>query len=107
MSMTSLCLQSQGVTTAFLTIYRQQGILGLWRGVSAAVPRVMVGSAAQLATFDSAKQLVKDQQWFSNDSWMVGLAGGMMSSVAVVITMTPFDVISTRLYNQPVDEVGK
>uniref|UniRef100_UPI00398EF713 solute carrier family 25 member 35-like n=1 Tax=Pristiophorus japonicus TaxID=55135 RepID=UPI00398EF713 len=97
----------QGVTTAFLTIYRQQGILGLWRGVSGAVPRVMVGSAAQLATFASAKQLVKDQQWFRDDSWLVGLTGGMMSSVAVVITMTPFDVISTRLYNQPVDDVGK
>ncbi|GCB68971.1 hypothetical protein scyTo_0008309, partial [Scyliorhinus torazame] len=48
-----------------------------------------------------------NHQWFSSDSWLVGLAGGMMSSVAVVITMTPFDVISTRLYNQPVDEVGK
>lgn len=28
----------------------------------------------------------------------------MLSGVAVAITMTPFDVISTRLYNQPVDE---
>ncbi|XP_069774996.1 solute carrier family 25 member 35-like [Narcine bancroftii] len=97
----------QGVVMAFLTIYRQQGILGLWRGVSGAVPRVMIGSAAQLATFDIAKQLVKDQQVFHSDSWLVGLVGGMMSSIAVVITMTPFDVISTRLYNQPVNELGK
>lgn len=28
----------------------------------------------------------------------------MVSGVAVAVTMTPFDVISTRLYNQPVDE---
>lgn len=28
----------------------------------------------------------------------------MISGVSVTITMTPFDVISTRLYNQPVDE---
>lgn len=28
----------------------------------------------------------------------------MISGVAVAVTMTPFDVISTRLYNQPVDE---
>ncbi|XP_072101096.1 solute carrier family 25 member 35-like [Mobula birostris] len=97
----------QGVGTAFLAIYRRQGFQGLWRGVSGAVPRVMIGSAAQLATFDSAKQLVKDQQLFHTDSWLCSLLGGMMSSVAVVITMTPFDVISTRLYNQPVDEVGK
>lgn len=31
----------------------------------------------------------------------------MVSGVAVAITMTPFDVISTRLYNQPVDELKK
>lgn len=28
----------------------------------------------------------------------------MVSGVAVAVAMTPFDVISTRLYNQPVDE---
>lgn len=31
----------------------------------------------------------------------------MISGVAVAITMTPFDVISTRLYNQPVDAANK
>lgn len=31
----------------------------------------------------------------------------MVSSVAVVSAMTPFDVVSTRLYNQPVDHLGK
>lgn len=94
----------QGVLTAFVTIYRQHGVLGLWRGVNGAIPRTMVGSAAQLATFTSAKELVNDQQWFGRDSWLAGLISGMISSVAVVIAMTPFDVISTRLYNQPVDK---
>uniref|UniRef100_A0A8C6YGB3 Solute carrier family 25 member 34 n=1 Tax=Naja naja TaxID=35670 RepID=A0A8C6YGB3_NAJNA len=45
-------------------------------------------------------------QWFKEGSWMVALAGGMVSSVAVAVAMTPFDVVSTRLYNQPVDETG-
>lgn len=31
----------------------------------------------------------------------------MLSSVALVITMTPLDVVSTRLYNQGVDAKGK
>lgn len=51
----------QGVSDAFATIYRREGLLGLWRGVNGAVPRVMVGSAAQLATFSSAK----DRLWRS------------------------------------------
>lgn len=31
----------------------------------------------------------------------------MVSGFAVVLTMTPFDVVSTRLYNQPTDAQGK
>ncbi|KAF4093489.1 hypothetical protein AMELA_G00002660 [Ameiurus melas] len=97
----------QGISSAFATIYRREGVAGLWRGVNGAVPRVMVGSAAQLATFSSAKQWFTHTQWFSPDSWLVALMAAMVSGVAVAITMTPFDVISTRLYNQPVDELRK
>lgn len=31
----------------------------------------------------------------------------MVSGIAVVLAMTPFDVVSTRLYNQPTDTQGK
>ncbi|XP_069803601.1 solute carrier family 25 member 34 [Dendropsophus ebraccatus] len=97
----------QSVSSAFETIYKKQGILGLWRGVNGAVPRVMVGSAVQLATFANAKEWVKKQKWFLDDSWLVPLAGGMISSIGVAVAMTPFDVVSTRLYNQPVDSEGR
>ncbi|XP_060040419.1 solute carrier family 25 member 34 isoform X2 [Erinaceus europaeus] len=97
----------QSILGALETIWRQQGLAGLWRGVGGAVPRVMVGSAAQLATFTSAKAWVQDQQWLPEDSWLVALTGGMISSVAVAAVMTPFDVTSTRLYNQPVDGAGR
>lgn len=46
-------------------------------------------------------------QWLPEDSWLVALAGGMISSIAVAAVMTPFDVVSTRLYNQPVDRTGR
>ncbi|MED6255874.1 hypothetical protein ATANTOWER_016234 [Ataeniobius toweri] len=96
-----------GVSDAFVTIYRRDGLSGLWRGVNGAVPRVMVGSAAQLATFTSAKDGVSHSQWFSANAWLTALIAATISGVAVAITMTPFDVISTRLYNQPVDEFRK
>ncbi|NWS77433.1 S2534 protein, partial [Crotophaga sulcirostris] len=96
----------ESISSAFENIYRQHGVVGLWRGVTGAVPRVAVGSAAQLATFTSAKDWVCERQWFGEGSWAAVLAGGMVSGVAVAVTMTPFDVISTRLYNQPVDADG-
>ncbi|XP_017315729.1 solute carrier family 25 member 35 [Ictalurus punctatus] len=97
----------QGMMHALSVIHREHGIMGLWRGSSAAVPRVSVGSASQLSTFSIAKELITDLQIFSADSWLVSLCAGMISSVVVVLFMTPFDVISTRLYNQPVDHLGK
>lgn len=48
---------------------------------------------------------ISSSQWFSpGANWLVALIAASISGVAVAITMTPFDVISTRLYNQPVDE---
>ncbi|XP_078057035.1 solute carrier family 25 member 35 [Mustelus asterias] len=99
--------QHEGMLHALITIYRQHGISGLWRGSSSAVPRVIVGSAAQLSTFSSTKQLTNDLQLFPPDSWLVSLTAGMVSSIFVALAMTPFDVISTRLYNQPVNNAGK
>lgn len=97
----------QGMIHALKVIYKEHGVLGLWRGSSAAVPRVSVGSAAQLSTFSSSKELVLELQVFPKNSWLVALSAGMISSVVVVLAMTPFDVVSTRLYNQPVDQLGK
>ncbi|KAL4659905.1 solute carrier family 25 member 35-like [Arapaima gigas] len=97
----------QGMLHALVAIHREHGILGLWRGSSAAIPRVSIGSAAQLTTFSASKELVSDLQVFAKDSWLVALSAGMISSVVVVMAMTPFDVVSTRLYNQPVDYMGK
>ncbi|XP_047397426.1 solute carrier family 25 member 34 isoform X2 [Sciurus carolinensis] len=54
--------QHQSVLGALETIWQQQGLPGLWRGVGGAVPRVTVGSATQLATFASAKAWVQEQQ---------------------------------------------
>lgn len=50
-----------------------------------------------------AADLSSFSQWLSPDTWLTALVAAMVSGVAVAVTMTPFDVISTRLYNQPVD----
>ena len=47
---------------ALRAIYQEHGTMGLWRGSSAAVARVSVGSAAQLCTFSSSKEMVVDLQ---------------------------------------------
>ncbi|XP_076867374.1 solute carrier family 25 member 35 [Brachyhypopomus gauderio] len=99
--------QHRSMWHALVVIHRQHGILGLWRSSSASVPRVSVGSAAQLSTFSISKEFIENLQLFSEGSWLLSLSAGMVSSIVVVLAMTPFDVVSTRLYNQPVDHRGK
>lgn len=99
--------QHQGMLHALVMIHKEHGLLGLWRGAISAVPRVMVGSAAQLCTFSSSKEFFGHLGLFPKDSWLVALCAGMTSSFTVAISMTPFDVASTRLYNQPVGPEGQ
>jgi solute carrier family 25 protein 34/35 len=44
---------------------------------------------------------------FAHHSWLRALAASTLSGVVVVLFMTPFDVVSTRLYNQGVDQSGR
>lgn len=45
------------MSDAFKIIFNEQGIKGLWRGVSGSMARVTVGSAAQLSIFSKVKSL--------------------------------------------------
>ncbi|XP_040143895.1 solute carrier family 25 member 34 isoform X2 [Ictidomys tridecemlineatus] len=84
-------------------------------GAVAGALGAFVGSPAYLVKTQLQAQTVAamavghqhQHQWLPEDSWLVALAGGMISSIAVAAVMTPFDVVSTRLYNQPVDGAGR
>ncbi|XP_042329797.1 solute carrier family 25 member 35-like [Sceloporus undulatus] len=99
--------QHEGMFHALMMIHKEHGILGLWRGAISSVPRVMVGSATQLATFSSTKEIFIRLEVFPKGSWLVALSAGMVSSFTVALTFSPFDVASTRLYNQPVGPQGQ
>ena len=71
------------------------------------MPRVSVGSAAQLSSFSKAKEEIASREIFQEGSVFIPLTASMVGSVVVVLAMTPFDVISTRLYNQNVTSDGR
>lgn len=45
--------------------------------------------------------------FFPEKSWLIPASASMISSIAVVTCMTPFDVVSTCLYNQGTNASGK
>lgn len=97
----------EGMMHAFRKIYGIRGIRGLYRGVIGNIPRAVLGSGAQLATFEPTKELLRRHQLeLTNrtaNSFMCALIAGTTMSIAI----TPPDIILTRLYNQPLDDAGK
>ena len=77
-------------------IYGTEGVRGLFRGLSGAVPRVVSGGTTQLVSYDLCKA------WCAEAGVPAGLplffASSLATSFITVTVMNPFDVISTRLY---------
>ncbi|CAG5116978.1 unnamed protein product [Candidula unifasciata] len=97
----------ESMSHALRTIFKDHGVLGLWRGVSGAVARVTVGSASQLSTFSTSKHFIESTKIFKPNSVLTTFAASMVGGLVVTVFMTPFDVVSTRLYNQPVNSFGR
>ncbi|CAF1317324.1 unnamed protein product [Adineta ricciae] len=78
-------------------IYRQNGFVGLFHGVTAGLPRVVVASATQLTTYDKTKAFAI-QNLNLRDGFPAHLFASFISSLFTVTMMNPFDVVSTRIY---------
>ncbi|OMJ13238.1 Mitochondrial oxaloacetate transport protein [Smittium culicis] len=105
-----------GIVDAFKSIYGENKVRGLYQGVSAACLRVGIGSPVQLVSYDYCKQYFSKlfnersmRKGISNpdNSFKTVLCSSMASSLFLVTAMNPFDVISTRMYNQKKDPVTK
>lgn len=93
----------KGLADGLSQVYRSEGVRGLFRGVMAAIPRLVVGSAGQLATYDSAKVFIM-KRYDLRDGVFAHFCAGMVAGLVVTTAMNPFDVVTTRLYNQPKGE---
>lgn len=96
-----------GTIAAFKKIYSKEGVKGLFRGSVSAVPRAFVGSTSQLTSFVYVKQFMKNNDILQNYPIGGSFAASMVSGIVMCAFMTPFDLVSTRLYNQGVDASGR
>ena len=91
----------RGAVAGLRDLYRAGGVTGLWQGVSASVPRISLGSAAQLVTYSHVNAALAANTRLAEGSWQVNLCGALLSGFVVAVVINPVDVVSTRLYNQP------
>lgn len=73
---------------------------GLWRGWHGILVRTAVGSSAQLSTFSKTKDLLMQYEFFADSIFFTALGASMVSGLFTAITMTPFDTVATRMFNQ-------
>lgn len=92
---------------ALKQIWRKGGIKDLFRGVDAAMLRTGVGSASQLSSYFYIKRWTIQKTGLTDSDILVHVFSSLLSGLCVCTTMNPFDVISTRMYNQKVDQSGK
>merc|ERR1719471_917854 len=90
-----------GMLAGLRDLYTGGGVRGLWQGGFASIPRISLGSAAQLMTYSYVNTRLVTATGLPEGSWQVNLCGALTSGVVVAVVINPVDVISTRLYNQP------
>ncbi|XP_016909274.2 solute carrier family 25 member 35 isoform X3 [Apis cerana] len=96
-----------GTWYAFKTLWKEGGIVALYRGWYAGIPRIFIGSATQLTTFDLAADWLRSSQVFINQPILLTFFASVIGGSCVAFTIQPFDVLATRLYNQRMDVEGK
>ncbi|XP_018334242.1 solute carrier family 25 member 35-like isoform X2 [Agrilus planipennis] len=97
----------RGAISALKTIYSQHGLRGLWRGANGTVIRAVAGSSAQLTSFLMAKDALRDVAYLKNRPYLISFIASFIGGVFQTVAVTPFDLISTRLYNQGIDAQGR
>lgn len=87
-----------GAIDGLQQVFRAEGVRGWYRGLSAAVPRVVVGSATQLSSYDYAKVHFVESWMNISPGLNQQIAASILASLATVTLMNPFDVIATRMF---------
>ncbi|CAG9817599.1 unnamed protein product [Phaedon cochleariae] len=86
------------VFNALVRIYREEGLLTLWRGAVPTMGRAMVVNAAQLASYSQAKQLIVEN-FKVNDGIFLHFVSSMISGLITTAASMPVDIAKTRIQN--------
>jgi len=82
---------------SFKQIIANDGLKGLTRGMATSAQRTGVGSAIQMSTYGSTKQVVLK---FVDEGVYAHLLSSLVAGFFLTVGMNPFDVARTRLYYQ-------
>lgn len=86
------------------TLMKSQGVAGFYRGLQANLMRAMVLNGTKMACYDTIKGMVIKSGIVSDGKSLLGqFLSAFGAGFFMVCTVAPFDMIRTRLMNQPPD----
>lgn len=93
--------ESKGVAFFANDVYTNQGIGGFYKGIQANVMRAMILNATKMACYDTCKGLMRNMG--IPDGIQLQFMSAFSAGFFMTCTVSPFDIIRTRLMNQPSD----
>lgn len=81
----------------------KQGVGGFYRGIDSNIARAMVLNGTKMACYDQAKGVVVATTGLPKSSLIVQFLSAASAGFFMTCTVSPFDMIRTRLMNQPSD----
>ncbi|KAG6532974.1 mitochondrial uncoupling protein 5-like [Zingiber officinale] len=94
----------RSVVDAVGRMAREEGVGKLWRGAGLTVNRAMIVTAAQLATYDQAKEAILRRRGAKADGLGTHVAASFTAGLVAAVASNPVDVIKTRVMNMKVEE---
>ena len=82
---------------------KEQGIGGFYRGIQANVARACVLNGTKMACYDVIKGVVVDQTGWKRKDPRCQFVSAIGAGFFMTCTVSPFDMMRTRLMNQPTD----
>lgn len=86
---------------AFRRILADEGAAGYFRGLGPSVQRAAVINGCGIASYDHTKQMTLKLTGQA-EGLVSQVVGALVSGLVSAMVSTPFDVVKTRIMNQPV-----
>lgn len=90
----------KGVFHAFHLLYKENGMVGLWKGCIPNCQRAALVNLGDLVTYDTVKQLLL-RNTALEDNYYTHTLSSISSGLVAAIFGTPADVVKTRIMNNP------
>ena len=82
---------------ALSTIYKEEGLRGLWRGSVPTVARAMAVNCSHLVGYGQSKEMLMHAMNEKTDTMTIRLVASAISGIAVACCSLPFDNVKTKV----------